>query len=228
MAGSRRLLRLDEREPPTLLTSRPLGTTTKRLAIAPGGFDSLQLSRRWVRSYRARLARVSAEGARSLGRAGRGLRPLPTSGASERSGVMPRIHDEVVGQDESRRVKQRSRCPSLIQRARSPRPASASLASAKHLASHLGARRSGTDGLVRGYCRRRRSRMDRTRSRGSPAAGRVLRVRRLVVRHVVPGGTVARGEVAQQSWRCVEKADRSGGFHGYRFHPYHRAEAASG
>jgi hypothetical protein len=22
-----------------------------------------------------------------------------------------------------------------------------------------------------------------------------------------------------QSWRCVEKADRSGGFHGYRFHP---------
>jgi hypothetical protein len=42
MAGSRRLLRLDEREPPTLLISRLLGTTTKRLAIAPAGFDSLQ------------------------------------------------------------------------------------------------------------------------------------------------------------------------------------------
>ena len=63
---------------------------------------------------------------------------------------------------------------------------------------------------------------------GLTAAGGALRVRPLVVRPVVPGGAVARGELAAQSWQCVEKADRSGGFHGYRFHPYHRAEAASG
>jgi hypothetical protein len=41
----------------------------------------------------------------------------------------------------------------------------------------------------------------------------------MVVRGVVRGGAIAIEEVAAESSRCVEKADRSGGFHGYRFHP---------
>ena len=47
--------------------------------------------------------------------------------------------------------------------------------------------------LVRGHCRRRRSRMDRSRLRGSLAQGASYAS---AVRPVVPGGGVARGELA--------------------------------
>src|SRR4051794_18515017 len=101
---------------------------------------------------------------------------------------MPRIPDEVVGQDENRRGQQgggeeekgggrkRRRCPPLVERGQPPRRFAGPLVGEKILAGPLGARHSGTEGLVRGHCRRRRSRMDRSRSRGSLAAGGVFRV----------------------------------------------------